>query len=87
MSEGEANRLYARRSKRRQRAQVLKIIAAAHGDDKPCCRHDTLPDGHPLKSYPCYGALTVDHMNGGAIKGRFCSVQVKLSLDEEVLVI
>src|SRR5256885_3582713 len=25
----------------------------------------SLPDGHPLKSVPCYGPLEIDHMNGG----------------------
>lgn len=47
------------------RQRAFYIIAARWGDDEPRCRYDTLAKNHPLRTYPCYGKLEIDHMNGG----------------------
>jgi len=44
---------------------ALKFVAVSWQDDEPRCRFDTLPKEHPLLTFPCYGPLEIDHMNGG----------------------
>lgn len=61
--EKEKERLRAVSQSVRQRA--LLRIARYWGDAFPRCRFDTLPEGHPLRKLPCYGALEIDHINGG----------------------
>ena len=53
------------REYRRQSEHAMRRIAQRWGDSEPRCRSDTLPDGHPLRSFPCYGPLQIDHINGG----------------------
>src|SRR3990167_4881318 len=47
------------------RERAMMIIAQRWGDDIPRCRSDTLSISHPLRAVPCFGALEIDHINGG----------------------
>ena len=63
-------REYTRRAAAKRRQKALFVIARRWDDEEPRCRVDTLPEGHPLKKHDCWGALEIDHLNGGGARER-----------------
>lgn len=54
--------------RRRLRKDALSRIAAYYQREVGCLVDLVLPKRHPLKSFPCYGDLWIEHLNGSGRK-------------------
>ncbi len=59
-----------REANARKRRKAMIIIAKARGQTLRCLFKLTLPAGHPLREFSCYGDLWIDHIHGDGRRER-----------------